>query len=85
MCTEYLASLGADVVKIESVQRPDPMRYTVRVDPSVDQWYELGGIFHSANLGKRSMTLNLSDPRGGIWPSGSSWNQTSWSRTSHPG
>ncbi len=64
MCTEYLASLGADVVKIESVQRPDPMRYTVRVDASVDRWYELGGIFHSANLGKRSVTLNLGDPRG---------------------
>lgn len=64
MCTEYLASLGADVVKIESVQRPDPMRYTVRVDASVDRWYELGGIYHSANLGKRSVTLNLADPRG---------------------
>jgi crotonobetainyl-CoA:carnitine CoA-transferase CaiB-like acyl-CoA transferase len=64
MCTEYLASLGADVVKIESVQRPDPMRYTVRVDPSVDRWYELGGIFQSANLGKRSVTLDLGDPRG---------------------
>ncbi len=64
MCTQYLASLGADVVKIESVQRPDPMRYTVRVDASVDRWYELGGIFHSANLGKRSVTLNLADPRG---------------------
>jgi crotonobetainyl-CoA:carnitine CoA-transferase CaiB-like acyl-CoA transferase len=64
MCTEYLASLGAEVVKIESIQRPDPMRYTVRVDASVDQWYELGGIFQSANLGKQSVTLNLADPRG---------------------
>lgn len=64
MCTEYLASIGADVVKIESVQRPDPMRYTVRVDASVDRWYELGGIYHSANLGKRSVTLDLGDPRG---------------------
>ncbi|HEV3280187.1 MAG TPA: CoA transferase [Acidimicrobiales bacterium] len=64
MCTQYLASVGADVVKIESVQRPDPMRYTVRVDAAVDQWYELGGIFQSANLNKRSVTLNLADPRG---------------------
>ncbi len=64
MCTQYLASLGADVVKIESIQRPDPMRFTVRVDASVDRWYELGGIFQSANLNKRSVTLNLADPRG---------------------
>jgi crotonobetainyl-CoA:carnitine CoA-transferase CaiB-like acyl-CoA transferase len=64
MCTQYLASVGADVVKIESIQRPDPMRYTVRVDASVDQWYELGGIFQSANLNKRSVTLNLADRRG---------------------
>ena len=63
MCTQYLASLGADVVKIESIQRPDPMRFTVRVDASVDRWYELGGIFQSANLNKRSVTLNLADPQ----------------------
>ena len=64
MATQYLASLGADVVKVESIQRPDPMRYTVRVDTSVDQWYEQGGIFQSANLNKRSVTLDLTDPRG---------------------
>jgi crotonobetainyl-CoA:carnitine CoA-transferase CaiB-like acyl-CoA transferase len=60
MATQYLASLGADVVKVESTQRPDPMRYSVRVDPSVDQWYEQGAIFQSANLNKRSVTLDLS-------------------------
>jgi crotonobetainyl-CoA:carnitine CoA-transferase CaiB-like acyl-CoA transferase len=64
MCTQYLASLGADVVKVESIQRPDPMRYSVLVDASVDQWYEQGAIYQSANLNKRSVTLNLSDPRG---------------------
>ncbi len=64
MCTQYLASLGADVVKIESTQRPDPMRYSVRVDASVDQWYEQGAIFQSANLNKRSVTLDLSNARG---------------------
>ena len=64
MCTQYLASLGADVVKVESIQRPDPMRYSVLVDASVDHWYEQGAIYQSANLNKRSVTLNLSDPRG---------------------
>ncbi len=64
MCTQYLASLGADVVKVESTQRPDPMRYSVRVDTSVDHWYEQGAIFQSANLNKRSVTLDLSEGRG---------------------
>jgi crotonobetainyl-CoA:carnitine CoA-transferase CaiB-like acyl-CoA transferase len=64
MATQYLASLGADVIKVESTQRPDPMRYSVRVDPSVDQWYEQGAIFQSANLNKRSVTLDLSVERG---------------------
>jgi crotonobetainyl-CoA:carnitine CoA-transferase CaiB-like acyl-CoA transferase len=64
MCTQYLASIGADVVKVESTQRPDPMRYSVRVDTSVDRWFEQGAIFQSANLNKRSVTLDLSDTRG---------------------
>ncbi len=64
MCTQYLASLGADVVKVESTQRPDPMRFSVRVDTSVDHWYEQGAIFQSANLNKRSVTLDLSDAKG---------------------
>jgi crotonobetainyl-CoA:carnitine CoA-transferase CaiB-like acyl-CoA transferase len=64
MCTQYLASLGADVVKVESTRRPDPMRYSVRVDASVDHWYEQGAIFQSANLNKRSVTLDLSNANG---------------------
>jgi crotonobetainyl-CoA:carnitine CoA-transferase CaiB-like acyl-CoA transferase len=64
MCTEYLAALGADVIKIESIQRPDPMRFSVLLESSVEQWYEQGAIFQSANLNKRCVTLKLSDPRG---------------------
>ena len=64
MCTQYLACLGADVVKVESLQRPDPMRFSVLVEASVEQWYEQGSIYQSANLNKRGVTLNLSDPRG---------------------
>jgi crotonobetainyl-CoA:carnitine CoA-transferase CaiB-like acyl-CoA transferase len=40
------------------------MRYSVRVDSSVDHWYEQGAIFQSANLNKRSVTLDLSRTRG---------------------
>jgi crotonobetainyl-CoA:carnitine CoA-transferase CaiB-like acyl-CoA transferase len=62
--THYLASAGADVVKVESVQRPDPMRFNVRLPPSVDRWYDQGNIYLGVNLNKRDITLNLADPRG---------------------
>ncbi|MGA8725687.1 MAG: CoA transferase [Acidimicrobiales bacterium] len=62
--TQYLAALGADVIKIESIQRPDAMRFNVSVAPTTEQWWEQGYLFHSANLNKRGITLNLGDDRG---------------------
>jgi crotonobetainyl-CoA:carnitine CoA-transferase CaiB-like acyl-CoA transferase len=62
--TQYLATAGADVIKVESVQRPDPMRYSTLASPDTEQWYELGNIFLSVNLNKRGITLNLADDRG---------------------
>ena len=62
--TQYLATLGADVIKVESVQRPDSMRFNVGVSPKTEQWWEQGYLFLSANLNKRGITLNLGDDRG---------------------
>ncbi len=62
--TQCLASLGADVIKVESVQRPDPMRFSVTVPPTTEQWYEQGSLFLSVNLNKRGITLDLSQERG---------------------
>jgi crotonobetainyl-CoA:carnitine CoA-transferase CaiB-like acyl-CoA transferase len=62
--THYLASAGADVIKVESVQRPDPMRFNVRLPPTVDRWYDQGNIYLGVNLNKRDITLNLTDERG---------------------
>ena len=62
--TQYLASLGADVIKLESIQRPDPMRFNVSVPMTTDRWYEQSFLYLSANLDKRNITLNLGDPRG---------------------
>ena len=62
--TQYLASMGADVIKVESIQRPDPMRFAVSVPMTTEQWYERGSLFLSVNLNKRGITLDLSQPRG---------------------
>ncbi|MBL8774758.1 MAG: CoA transferase [Acidimicrobiales bacterium] len=62
--TQLLAALGADVVKVESIQRPDGMRFTSAKPASVDQWWEWGFVFHGANANKRSVTLDLNRPEG---------------------
>jgi crotonobetainyl-CoA:carnitine CoA-transferase CaiB-like acyl-CoA transferase len=59
-----LASLGADVVKIESAQRPDGMRFATTSNPKVPQWWEYGPVYHGANLNKRAVTIDLSRPQG---------------------
>ena len=40
--TQYLAAAGADVIKIESIQRPDAMRFNVSVAPTTEQWGSRG-------------------------------------------
>jgi len=62
--THMLACLGADVIKVESVGRPDLMRYTSTKPPTEDQWWEWGPLFHGANNTKRGITLDLTSPRG---------------------
>ena len=62
--THALACLGADVIKIESVSRPDLMRYTSTRPPTEDQWWEWGPLFHGANNSKRGITLDLTQPAG---------------------
>ncbi len=58
----FLADMGADVVKIESIQRPDGMRFAGAV-PNAEMW-EWSPVFHGANPGKRDVTLKLDDERG---------------------
>ena len=62
--TMVLASLGADVIHVESVQRPDGMRFGSARTPADDQWWEFGPTFQHANVGKRSVTLDLTRPEG---------------------
>lgn len=62
--THLLAMLGADVVKIESVQRPDGMRFAGGFRPDVERWWEYSWVFHGVNSGKRSVTLDLGSEEG---------------------
>jgi crotonobetainyl-CoA:carnitine CoA-transferase CaiB-like acyl-CoA transferase len=62
--TNVLAGLGADVIKVESVTRPDLMRYSSTRPHTEDRWWEWGPLFHSVNVGKRGITLDLSRPEG---------------------
>ncbi len=58
-CTEALAWLGADVVKIENPKMGDPGRRLRPNQPDNDPYY-----FHVFNANKRSMTVNLKSPAG---------------------
>ena len=60
----YLASLGADVIKVESTGRPDGFRFVGLSDTSSDRWYERGVLFQATNLGKRNLTLDLTSEQG---------------------
>ena len=58
-CTEALAWLGADVVKVENPNLGDPGRRLRPGQPDDDPYY-----FHVFNANKRSMTVNLKSPKG---------------------
>lgn len=62
--THSLAAFGADVIKIESIQRPDGIRYSGGMRTDVDDWWEYGWVFHAMNSNKRSVTLDLESEDG---------------------
>lgn len=52
------------MVKIESVQRPDGMRFAGGFREDVERWWEYSWVFHGVNSGKRSITLDLGSEEG---------------------
>jgi crotonobetainyl-CoA:carnitine CoA-transferase CaiB-like acyl-CoA transferase len=62
--THYLAAMGADVIKVESIQRPDGMRFQSVRPPTSDGWWEWSALYQTVNLGKRGITLDLGRPAG---------------------
>jgi crotonobetainyl-CoA:carnitine CoA-transferase CaiB-like acyl-CoA transferase len=58
-----LAALGADVVKVESCEHCDPSRL-IGTRPTVERWWEYGPLFHTINVNRRGITLDLNHPDG---------------------
>src|SRR3989304_4664124 len=59
--TRYLADHGAEVIRIESLDRPDTLR---RAAPFVDNvpGYERSGHFFNLNSNKKSISLDMTHP-----------------------
>jgi crotonobetainyl-CoA:carnitine CoA-transferase CaiB-like acyl-CoA transferase len=63
--TQLLADYGAQVIKIETCDRPDMLRFsTLPLDETRPDAYNRGGWFQSLGRNKLSLTLDLKQPRG---------------------
>ena len=71
-CTELLAMAGTDVIQLEVRKRPDswrgtysaPMASAVGAVETAEHPWNVNGLFNAVNLGKRSFTVDLSQPEG---------------------
>ena len=79
-CTETLAWLGADVIKVEQPGGGDQGRQLLSDEQGVDSYY-----FMLLNANKRSVTCNLKEERGKALLARSSHVVTFSSKTSHRG
>jgi crotonobetainyl-CoA:carnitine CoA-transferase CaiB-like acyl-CoA transferase len=64
VATQFLGALGADVIKLEGVRRPDGMRFSAGRPPDWDQWWEWGPVFLCSNNNKRGISVELSNEDG---------------------
>jgi crotonobetainyl-CoA:carnitine CoA-transferase CaiB-like acyl-CoA transferase len=62
--SQVLAYLGAEVIHLESVRRPDGGRYLLLGAPAVGDFWERGPLWLSNNVDKASLTLSLDTAAG---------------------
>ena len=63
-CTSLLGFLGAEVIKIESRKRVDQTRQGSILEAENYAGYDGAPPFNNANLNKKGVTIDLSDPEG---------------------
>jgi len=59
--TAWLGAMGADVIRVESMRAPDLVRFLTGTNGVVGP--NLSGVFHSINMSRRSLALDLSNPK----------------------
>jgi crotonobetainyl-CoA:carnitine CoA-transferase CaiB-like acyl-CoA transferase len=62
--TRMLASLGAEVIKVEWPSRPDPMRTAMYDAGETKKGLNNGAFFSGLNIGKKSFTINVRSKEG---------------------
>jgi crotonobetainyl-CoA:carnitine CoA-transferase CaiB-like acyl-CoA transferase len=62
--SQALAAFGAEVIKVESAQRPDGTRLGTSYGVQGDRIWERAPLFHGCNTGKLGLTLDLTRPEG---------------------
>lgn len=62
--SQLLAAFGAEVVKVESAQRPDGTRLGTSYGIQGDRVWERAPLFHGCNTGKYGLALDLTRPEG---------------------
>jgi len=63
IATSVLAQCGAEVIKIESVMRPDILRKGEPFKDGDSSGLDRSGYFANRNANKKDVALNMSDPR----------------------
>lgn len=63
ICTNVLGQCGAEVIKIESVKRPDILRKAGPFKNGIGEGLERSGYFANRNPNKKSIALDMSHPK----------------------
>ena len=64
IAAKWFADLGANVVRVESVVRPDALRFALPRPPQSPDDPNASGYFNNFNSSKRSITLEMGQPDG---------------------